>query len=66
MQINVNGKSKEVIDDLSVSALINSLNLQADQVVVELNRSILTSEQFSTAQLTAGDSLEIVQFVGGG
>lgn len=66
MQITVNGKNKDVTNELTISDLLNTLNLQSDQVVVELNRSILTREDFSSTKLQADDSLEIVQFVGGG
>jgi len=66
MQITINGTSKEFSHNLTLTQLLENLNLPHDQVVVELNSQILTNEQFATAELNNGDCLELIQFVGGG
>jgi thiamine biosynthesis protein ThiS len=66
MTITVNGKSKELAAPTTVAALLETLQLDAARVAVELNREILPRTRFSGQELTEGDTLEIVQFVGGG
>lgn len=66
MQLTINGTSKDFTDNLTLIQLLKNLGLPQDQVVVELNHQILTTEQFTEAELKSGDSLELIQFVGGG
>ena len=40
--------------------------MKQDRVAVELNRNIVPREQWAETQLSEGDRLEIVHFVGGG
>lgn len=47
-------------------ALIDSLGMKPDRVAVELNREIAPRNRWPEIALKDGDSLEIVQFVGGG
>lgn len=66
MTITVNGRPKELDGPTTVAALLESLKLDAARVAVELNRKILPRAEFAETALADGDSLEIVQFVGGG
>ncbi|HXV20897.1 MAG TPA: sulfur carrier protein ThiS [Desulfuromonadales bacterium] len=66
MTITVNGKPKALDAPTTVAALLESLKLDAARVAVELNREILPRARFAEQELTDGDTLEIVQFVGGG
>jgi thiamine biosynthesis protein ThiS len=66
MNITINGKPKQFDAPLTVSTLIDLLQLDAERVAMELNRTVLLKEQFAATNLQNGDSLEIVQFVGGG
>jgi thiamine biosynthesis protein ThiS len=66
MTITVNGKPKEIDAPTTVAALLESLKLDAARVAVELNREILPRAEFAERILANGDTLEIVQFVGGG
>ena len=66
MQINVNGKNKECPVDISVSKLLESLDIDNRYIAVELNHKIVPRTQFSEKMLQEDDSLEIVTFVGGG
>jgi thiamine biosynthesis protein ThiS len=49
-----------------VRDILMSKGLQPDRVVVELNRRILTFAEFSSVNVQEGDTLEVLQFVGGG
>jgi sulfur carrier protein len=66
MQIEVNGKPREVSDGASVADLLDELELDERLVVVELNREIVRRTERSDIGLQAGDRIEIVHFVGGG
>ena len=66
MNLTVNGKSKNFSAPLNVGQLLTFLKLKHDQVVVELNREILTVDKYVDIELQDDDTLEIIQFVGGG
>lgn len=66
MQIEVNGKSRDVESGQSVAVLLSELELDGRLVVVELNRQIVRHTDRSEMVLQAGDRVEIVHFVGGG
>jgi len=66
MQITVNGRPRELAAATSVAALLEALDLDAARVAIELNREILPRAAFASRLLADGDTLEIVQFVGGG
>ncbi|SHI47153.1 sulfur carrier protein [Malonomonas rubra DSM 5091] len=65
MQLKINGQNREFDHQLSISGLLQQLQLAPERVVIELNTKILTAEAHETL-LNDGDTLEIIQFVGGG
>ena len=66
MKIRINGEEREIADGLSVARLLEELQMRPGRVVVELNRNIVSREAHGSTELTEGDALEIVHFVGGG
>jgi sulfur carrier protein len=66
IRVHVNGKEREVQSGLSVHQLVESFDLNPLLIVVELNREILTRDQFKDVQVSEGDAVELVHFVGGG
>ena len=66
IRIRLNGKDREIDDGLSVTGLLESLELNPALVVVELNREILDRDRYPETPVSGGDSLELVHFVGGG
>ena len=66
MTIQINGEAKEVSDGVTLTQLLGELQIRPGRVVVELNRDIVPRDSFGATLLRAGDSLEIVHFVGGG
>ncbi len=66
IQVQVNGKEREVQSGLSVHELVESFDLNPLLIVVELNREILSRDQFEDVQVSEGDAVELVHFVGGG
>lgn len=66
MQLEINGKHREVEAGRSVAGLLADLELDPRLVVVELNREIIRRDEIENVALSDGDRLEIVHFVGGG
>ncbi len=66
MRIQVNGAPRELPDGLTVSRLLETLQVVPERVVVEVNLTILKRAQHAETSLREGDQVELVQFVGGG
>ena len=66
MQIEVNGKPRNVQPGQSVADLLTELDLDGRLIVVELNRQIVRHTERSEMVLQPDDRIEIVHFVGGG
>jgi sulfur carrier protein len=66
MDLRVNGKKESYADGTSLAKLLELRGHRAKAVVTELNGEIVPHEAQSATILQEGDSLEIVQFVGGG
>ena len=66
MTVTLNGKETELTGAMTVLALLESKGLDPETVVVELNREIVSAENFSATQINDGDHLEVLRFVGGG
>ena len=66
MVIQINGKDSEVAPDISVTQLLEHLEIRPGRVVVELNAEVVSREAYGGTQLKDGDEVEIVHFVGGG
>ena len=65
--VTLNGDTREIPARSTVASLLASLELEPRLVVVERNREILRDRAaFSSLELNAGDTIEIVHFVGGG
>lgn len=65
MKIKVNGIDMDV-SATTVSELLKELNINPERVVVEVNLEIVKRERYSEFKIKEGDSVEIVNFVGGG
>jgi thiamine biosynthesis protein ThiS len=66
MKIEINGEPRDFNSPLTLSGLIESMGMKSDRLAIELNREIVSREQWPQTQLSDGDRLEIVHFVGGG
>jgi thiamine biosynthesis protein ThiS len=66
MKLQINGDEKSFESPLTLFSLIEQMGLKPDRVAVELNRDIVPREQWPQTNLSEGDRLEIVHFVGGG
>jgi sulfur carrier protein len=65
MKLVINGEEKE-ITAATLADLVEQLGIKPDRVAVELNYDIIPRDKWAATNLSDGDKLEIVQFVGGG
>jgi thiamine biosynthesis protein ThiS len=67
ISLTVNGRERDLPDGSTLADLLRSLEIDPRMVVVEHNREILRDrESYAQRQLSSGDNVEIVHFVGGG
>ncbi len=66
MRLKINGKERQFPEPLGLDELLGQLGVEQQGLVVELNREILPLERYSEIELKDGDTLELIQFVGGG
>jgi sulfur carrier protein len=66
MKVILNGEKKDIKEDLTVRGLLESLKIEPARVAVEVNLSIVKKVNYKAHMLKDGDSVEIVNFVGGG
>lgn len=66
MKLKINGTDSEMQDGITVSRLLETLQIEPARVAVEVNLQIVKKCNFNDHMLKDGDSIEIVNFVGGG
>jgi thiamine biosynthesis protein ThiS len=66
MTIFVNGEPRDVAEQSTVAALVQSLGVTAPHVAVELNLEVVPRAAHGETMLREGDRLEVVTLVGGG
>jgi thiamine biosynthesis protein ThiS len=66
MKVTVNGDSTEIRAGITVAGLLEELRIGSDRVAVEVCLEIVPKASYATHVLREGDTIEIVQFVGGG
>ena len=66
MRLVVNGEEQQVEPSTTVKGLLVSLGLADTLVAVERNDEVVPRAQHESTELSEGDRLEVVHFVGGG
>jgi thiamine biosynthesis protein ThiS len=66
LTITLNGDRLDIPEPVTVTALLESLAIDARRVAVEHNLVILKRTSFDQTMVHEGDNVEIVNFVGGG
>lgn len=66
MEITLNGRSEMVRDGTTVRDLLSDRSVNPDAVVVEINLDIIPKGSYGEKEIFAGDTVEILRFVGGG
>lgn len=63
--VTVNGEKVQASGQ-TIAEYLNNAGYNAERVVVELNLQIISKEKYSELILKKDDSVEILNFVGGG
>lgn len=66
MNIQVNGKSLEVVESLTIIDLIKQLNYQDQRIAIEINEAIIPKSSHGEFVISDNDKIEIIKAVGGG
>ena len=67
MNLVINGKDYDNMPvGMTVAALLKHLQLPPKKVAIERNLEIVPKSTFSETELSDGDRLEIIHFIGGG
>jgi thiamine biosynthesis protein ThiS len=66
MNITLNGEQRPLNRVQTLATLVESLGLDARKVAVERNLEIVPRSAYGATNLTDGDRIEIVHFIGGG
>ncbi len=66
MRLIVNGETQNAPGGTTVLELLEQLGLNPRATVVERNGDIVERDEFPSVELSEGDVIELVRFVGGG
>lgn len=66
MRLTLNGSMSELKDGTTVARLLKDLQIEHERVAIEVNLEIVKKSDYQNHVLKDGDSIEIVNFVGGG
>ncbi len=66
MHIRVNGNTETVTPPCSIADLVAAKGLNGDGLVIEHNLRIIKKAHWGTVLLKEDDTLELLNFVGGG
>lgn len=66
MQIQVNGEMLQVQDGITLTGLVEQLELSEKRIAVELNLEIIPRSEHLETVLKESDRVEIVHAIGGG
>jgi len=67
VQVQINGEPREFSGRaLRLSELVERLSLAPQRIAVEVNRQIVRRADWEQTEVSDGDKVEIVHFVGGG
>lgn len=66
IEVIVNGETKSIPANLSLTELLKHLNMPDDRLAVELNEQVVRKMNWDAIKVNGDDKIEIVHFVGGG
>jgi len=66
MQLTLNGETRTLPDDATITALLETLELADRPCAVEVNQQLVPKREHASTTLSDGDTVEVVTLVGGG
>ena len=62
----VNGEELNFMNNITVSELLDKLNVNEETVVVEVDLEIINKDDYKIKKLSSTSKVEIIRYVGGG
>ena len=66
MEIRLNGKMRDVEQDITIHQLLDSLKLHPLRVAVQVNEDIIKRDRYEEVILKSGDTVEVLTIMAGG
>jgi sulfur carrier protein len=66
MNITVNGKPRELDQEMDLPSFLRAFDVNPRLVAVAINGDVIPKDQYAAMRVRPGDNLEIVRMVGGG
>jgi thiamine biosynthesis protein ThiS len=66
MKIIINGKAKEISNEVNIIELLESFSLPKERIAIELNKQVVRKKDWENIKITNADQIEVIHFVGGG
>lgn len=66
MQIQLNGRVRDVSEGITVAELLNELNVRPERVAVLVNQGIVKKPSYASTTIRAGDAVEVLTVMAGG
>ena len=66
MNIMINGENFFFDKSLTIDELLKKNNISLQNIVIEINKEIITKSLWGKYKLNSGDEIEIITAVGGG
>ncbi len=66
MQIQLNGKEREVGEGMTVAQLLEELNARPERVAVLVNQEIVKKPSYASTTIREGDAVEVLTVMAGG
>jgi thiamine biosynthesis protein ThiS len=66
VEIRLNGKLREVAQDITIHQLLDSLKLHPLRVAVQVNEDIIKRDRYEEVILKSGDTVEVLTIMAGG
>lgn len=66
MKITVNGKEEELSESINIDVFVEHFGYDRKKIALEINKEIVTKSMYGSVEISEGDVIEVVTFVGGG
>ncbi len=66
ISIRLNGETRELTSEITLDRLLEEFSLPRQRIAIELNQTVVRRTDWPQTQVSDGDRLEVVHFVGGG
>lgn len=66
MQISINGEHQNIADNITITQLLEQLEVEDKIIAISLNANVVKKDTWTQVYLKEHDKLELLQFMSGG